>query len=68
MSAFGCERRTGRSFDCEDIHSGAGQVGSGIAIVSEPLCHRGARLVLRITAMLDFEARSRGTFTLSGPC
>jgi len=36
--AFGCQRSTSRSFDCEDIHSGAGPEGSGIASVTEPLC------------------------------
>ena len=66
--AFGCERTTARSFECEDIHSGAGSIGSGIATVSEPLCHRGAHLVLRVTPTLDFEGQSRPTFTLSGPC
>jgi hypothetical protein len=66
--AFACQRKTGRSFDCEDIHSGAGPVGSGIATVSEPLCHRGAHLVLRVTPFLNFENRPRPTFTLKGPC
>jgi hypothetical protein len=66
--AFGCERRTSRSFSCEDIHSGAGPEGSGVATVSEPLCHRGAHLILRITPALNFEARSRAPFTLRGPC
>jgi hypothetical protein len=66
--AFGCERRTSRSFDCEDIHSGAGEVGSGVATVSEPLCHPGAHLLLRITPALDFEAPSHTAFTLKGPC
>jgi hypothetical protein len=66
--AFGCERRTSRYFYCEDIHSGAGEVGSGVATVSEPFCHAGARLVLRITPGLDFESRARKAFTLKGPC
>jgi hypothetical protein len=66
--AFGCERSTSRSFDCEDIHSGAGPEGSGVASVSEPLCHRGAHLVLRITPTLNFEAQSLTVFTLKGPC
>jgi hypothetical protein len=66
--AFGCERSTSRSFACEDIHSGAGSEGFGVASVSEPLCHRGARLVLRITPSLNFEARSLKAFTLKGPC
>jgi len=66
--AFGCERSTSRSFDCEDIHSGAGPEGSGVASVSEPLCHRGAHLVLRVTPTLNFEEISRATFTLRGPC
>lgn len=66
--AFECQRRTGRSFDCEDIHSGAGPVGSGIATVSEPLCHRGAHLALRVTPFLNFENRPRTSFTLKGPC
>ncbi len=66
--AFGCKRRTLRSFVCEDIHSGAGPEGLGVASVSEPLCHRGAHLVLRIIPSLNFEARSLGAFTLKGPC
>jgi hypothetical protein len=66
--AFGCERRTARSFDCEDIHSGAGSVGSGLATVTEPLCHGGPHLVLRVTPFLNFEDRPRPIFTLKGPC
>jgi hypothetical protein len=66
--AFGCERSTSRSFACEDIHSGAGPEGLGVASVSEPLCHRGAHLVLRITPTLNFEAQSLTAFTLKGPC
>jgi len=66
--AFGCERSTSRSFDCTDIHSGAGPEGSGVASVSEPLCHRGAHLILRVTPTLNFEEVSRATFTLRGPC
>jgi len=66
--AFGCERSTSRSFTCEDVHSGAGPEGSGVAFVSEPLCRRGAHLVLRITPSLNFEARSLEAFTLKGPC
>ena len=66
--AFGCERSTSRSFDCEDIHSGAGPDGSGVATVSEPLCHRGAHLVLGVTPTVNFEELSRATFTLKGPC
>jgi hypothetical protein len=66
--AFECQRKTGRSFVCEDIHSGAGPVGSGIATVSEPLCHRGAHLMLRITPFLNFENRPRPSVTLKGPC
>jgi hypothetical protein len=66
--AFGCERSTSRSFDCEDIHSGAGPQGSGVASVSEPLCHHGAHLVLRVTPTLNFEEQSLATFTLKGPC
>jgi len=66
--AFGCERRTSRSFSCEDIHSGAGSVGSGLATVSEPFCHRGAHLVLRITPALNFESTFHPAFTLKGPC
>ena len=66
--AFGCERSTSRSFDCADIHSGAGPEGSGVASVSEPARRRGAHLVLRVTPTLDFEARPLGAFTLKGPC
>lgn len=66
--AFGCDRSTSRSFDCEDIHSGAGPEGSGVASVSEPLCHPHAHLVLQITPTLNFEAHSLPTFTLKGPC
>jgi hypothetical protein len=66
--AFGCERSTSRSFDCGDIHSGAGSEGSGVASVSEPLCHRGAHLVLRVTPTLNFEEQSLTPFTLKGPC
>ena len=66
--AFGCERSTSRSFDCADIHSGAGPQGSGVATVSEPLCHRGAHLVLRVTPTLNFEETSLTAFTLNGPC
>jgi len=66
--AFGCERSTPRSFDCEDIHSGAGPEGSGVASVSEPLCHAHAHLVLWVTPTLNFEAQSPPTFTLKGPC
>jgi hypothetical protein len=66
--AFDCERRTSRSFSCEDIHSGASSVGSGIATVSEPFCHAGAHLVLRITPALNFESVFRTAFTLRGPC
>jgi len=68
LFAFGCQRSTARSFDCEDIHSGAGPEGSGIALVSEPLCHRDAHLALRITPTVNFDARSLGAFTLKGPC
>jgi hypothetical protein len=67
-SAFDCERRTSRSFSCGDILPGAGSVGSGVATVSEPFCHRGARLVLQITPALNFEASFRTAFTLRGPC
>ncbi len=66
--AFGCERSTSRSFDCGDIHSGAGSEGSGVALVSEPLCHRGAHLVLRVTPTLNFGEQSLTPFTLKGPC
>ncbi len=66
--AFDCGRRTSRAFDCGDIHSGAGSVGSGLATVSEPLCHPRAHLLLRITPTLNFESRSRPAFTLRGPC
>jgi hypothetical protein len=66
--AFGCERSTSRSFDCGDIHSGAGSEGSGVALVSEPLCHRGVHLVLRVTPTLNFEEQSLTPFTLKGPC
>src|ERR1035438_5350204 len=66
--AFSCQRSAARSFDCGDIHSGAGPEGSGVASVSEPLCHRGAHLVLRVTPTLNFEELSRATFTLKGPC
>ncbi|HME01702.1 MAG TPA: hypothetical protein VKG38_01555 [Solirubrobacteraceae bacterium] len=66
--AFGCQRSTTRSFDCEDIHSGAGPEGSGVASVSEPLCHAHAHLVLWVTPTLNFEAQSLPTFTLKGPC
>jgi hypothetical protein len=67
-SAFDCERKTSRSFSCEDIHSGAGSEGSGVATVSEPFCHRSAHLVLRITPALNFESTFRTAFTLRGPC
>ena len=66
--AFGCERAAARTFDCEDIHSGAGSEGSGVALVSEPLCRRGAHLALRVTASLNFEGDSEPAFTLRGPC
>jgi hypothetical protein len=66
--AFGCERSTSRSFDCGDIHSGAGPEGSGVASVSEPLCHRGAHLVLRVTPTLNFDEQSLTPFTMKGPC
>jgi hypothetical protein len=67
-SAFDCERKTSRSFSCEDIHSGASSEGSGVATVSEPFCHRGTHLVLRITPALNFESTFRTAFTLRGPC
>jgi len=66
--AFGCERHTSRSFTCEDIHSGAGPEGFGVVLVSEPLCHRGAHLLLRVTPSVNFEARFLDAFTLKGPC
>jgi hypothetical protein len=66
--AFDCERKTSKSFSCEDIHSGASGVGSGVATVSEPLCHGHPRLVLRITPALNFESTFRTAFTLKGPC
>jgi hypothetical protein len=66
--AFDCERRTSRSFSCEDIHSGASSVGSGLATVSEPLCRPGAHLILRITPALNFESTFRTALTLRGPC
>lgn len=66
--AFACERSTSRSFDCGDIHSGAGSEGSGVASVSEPLCRAGQRLMLRITATLNFEQMPSATFALRGPC
>ena len=66
--AFGCQRSGSRSFDCEDIHSGAGPEGSGIASVTEPLCHRDAHLALRITPTLNFDTQSGRAFTLKGPC
>ena len=67
--AFGCERGTPRSFDCEDIHSGAGPAGSGVAATGEPLCSPGARLLLRITPSFNFEGPSHSAaFTLKGPC
>lgn len=67
-AAFGCERATSRSFRCEDIHSGAGPEGGGIVTVSEPLCRRGSRLVLRVTPALNFERPTGAGFTLKGPC
>jgi hypothetical protein len=67
-SAFDCERRTSRSFSCGDIHSGASSVGSGVATVTEPFCHRGVHLILRITPALNFESTFRTAFTLRGPC
>jgi hypothetical protein len=66
--AFGCGRGSSRVFYCSDIHSGAGSVGSGVATVTEPLCHPGAHLALRITPALNFESRPRPAFTLRGPC
>ena len=66
--AFGCERGTSMAFDCNDIHSGAGPEGSGVAVVSEPLCHAHAHLVLRVTPTLNFEQQYIPTFTLEGPC
>ncbi len=66
--AFGCERSTSVSFDCEDIHSGAGPEGLGVASVSEPLCRPHAHLSLRVTPTLNFEPSSLPTFTLRGPC
>jgi hypothetical protein len=66
--AFGCQRSTSRSFDCDDIHSGAGPEGSGVASVSEPLCDRGAHLVLRVTPTINFDTQSLTAFTLKGPC
>jgi len=66
--AFGCERSSSRSFACDDIHSGAGSVGSGLATVSEPLCRRGAHLIIQITPSLNFEDSSRASFALKGPC
>jgi hypothetical protein len=68
IEAFGCERATSRSFRCEDIHSGAAEEGNGVAIVSEPLCRRGAHLVLRIVPGFDFERPTGVIFTLKGPC
>lgn len=65
---FGCARNTSRSFSCVDEHSGAEEGGSGIATVSEPLCKRGAHLLLRVTPTLDFEVQSHPTFMLKGPC
>jgi hypothetical protein len=67
-AAFGCDRATSRSFRCEDIHSGAAPEGNGVAIVSEPLCRRGAHLVLRISPAFDFERPTGVSFTLKGPC
>jgi hypothetical protein len=66
--AFGCERDTLRSFDCGDIHSGAGSEGSGIALVSEPLCQPRAHLVLRVIPTVNFETQSLPEFELKGPC
>jgi hypothetical protein len=66
--AFDCERKTSRSFSCEDIHSGASSVGSGLDTVSEPLCHPSAHLILRITPALNFGSTFRTAFTLKGPC
>ena len=66
--AFACERSASRSFDCGDIHSGAGPEGSAVATVSEPLCRRGAHLVLRVTPTLNFEPEEHAPFTLKGPC
>jgi hypothetical protein len=66
--AFGCERSTSRAFDCDDIHSGAGPEGSGVALMSEPLCHPHAHLVLWVTPTLNFEEQSLSTFTMKGPC
>jgi hypothetical protein len=67
-AAFECGRRSSRAFDCGDIHSGAGPIGSGVATVSEPLCRPRAHLLIRITPTLDFESRSRPAFMLRGPC
>jgi hypothetical protein len=67
-SAFDCERRTSRSFSCADIHSGAGSQGSGLATVSEPFCHRGTHLILRIVPALNFQSTFRPAFRLRGPC
>lgn len=67
-AAYGCERASSRSFRCEDIHSGTTAEGIGIATVAEPLCPRGARLVLRIKPAFDFEQPTGLQFTLRGPC
>lgn len=66
--AFGCERRTSRAFACEDIHSGAGSVGSGVISASEPYCRPHEHLVLRVSPSLNFEGPAIGTFVLRGPC
>jgi hypothetical protein len=66
--AFGCQRSTARSFECGDIHSGAGPDGSGVVSVSAPLCGRGTDLVLRVTPTINFDAQPLAPFTLKGPC
>ena len=66
--AFSCQRSTARSFDCGDIHSGAGPEGSGVASISGPLCGHGTDVVLRVTPTINFDTRSLAAFTLKGPC
>lgn len=66
--AFSCQRSAARSFDCGDIHSGAGPEGSGVASVSEPLCGRGTDLVLWVIPTINFDTRFLAAFTLKGPC
>jgi hypothetical protein len=62
---YGCQRVSGRSFDCNDQHSGAPSRAHAVLHVSGDPCD--PRLILRVKPRLNFDGYGH-RFKLHGPC